>query len=66
MGMGNKFQESVMKKYGKCQIVGCPKEAEWGQYKRVWLEKKVFIYVCDECEKEIGDENEAHQPQQAN
>jgi len=55
-----------MKKYGKCQIVGCPKEAEWGQYKRVWLEKKVFIYVCDECEKEIGDENEAHQPQQAN
>ena len=46
-----------MKKYGKCQVVNCPCEAKWGIYKRVWLEKKIFLYVCEKCEKEIGDEN---------
>ena len=42
-----------MKKYGKCQnLVNCKEDARCGIYKN-----KKFIYVCYECEKEIGDEN---------
>lgn len=47
-----------MKKYSKCQV--CYKEdARCGLYKTVYILKKIFIYVCYKCEKEIGDENES-------
>jgi len=46
-----------MKKYGKCQIVNCKEDARCGLYKRVYLEKKIWVEVCYKCEKEIGDEN---------
>ena len=46
-----------MKKYGKCQMVGCRESARCGLYRRVYLEKKIWVEVCYGHEKEIGDEN---------
>jgi len=46
-----------MKKYGKCQIVGCKETARWFIYRKATLEKKISLYVCNGHEKEIGDEN---------
>jgi len=39
-----------------CVIRGCGNQARWGLYDQ----NKIWIYVCDACEKTIGDINQVN------
>ena len=44
-------------KLGQCQVEGCNRLARWALYRTNPDGRKVWLHVCDEHERIIGNEN---------